>query len=479
MASGKGKSGPSRPHVAVPRAVLLTKEDLENFHHNVISREEVSNLRHETLPRLSRASARMLTWCTLLLLSTACIYAFRSSLLPDHFFKDSFAKDAMRYGSVGLLTWMALADTARTVWKKKSLWIMVYRFTGVVLAVSLMEFIFLSDPGSINPLAFAQLTSFLTVFVSLLLGFFLSTSIRRWVACVNGFLTLFDIIRALQMQLITLGIPRQNAVKALRFGLLSGWLSCRLLHVESRVGPEQHAARDAMWQEILTSKDLYLSLTEAEFQKLQDVQDPCPHLWLWIASFMGRLASDGEIPPMASPTYGRIVALANDAQNALKEIRICGEVQIPYLYTHTLAAIVHVNNILSAISMGLTLGSCLAALLTSVDSRLTLYGIDSRPSMSASATFQILLIQSLKCFCAPLLYQACLEIALTLCVPFGPNCDEAEIPGEQMVRHCAAECIACFELAASPPHWSAPAFKTGISHVPDIERTKAQVRQSG
>ena len=96
-----------------------------------------------------------------------------------------------------------------------------------------------------------------------------------------------------------------------------------------------------MWQEILTSKDLYLSLTEAEFQslagnltgtcsvvitaaaadtiirKLQDVQDPCPHLWLWIASFMGRLASDGEIPPMASPTYGRIVALANDAQNAL------------------------------------------------------------------------------------------------------------------------------------------------------------------
>ena len=156
-----------------------------------------------------------------------------------------------------------------------------------------------------------------------------------------------------------------------------------------------------------------------------------------------------------------------------------GEVQIPYLYTHTLAAIVHVNNILSAISMGLTLGSCLAALLTSVDSRLTLYGIDSRPSMSASATFQILLIQSLKCFCAPLLYQACLEIALTLCVPFGPNCDEAEIPGEQMVRHCAAECIACFELAASPPHWSAPAFKIGISHVPDIERTKAQVRQSG
>ena len=153
--------------------------------------------------------------------------------------------------------------------------------------------------------------------------------------------------------------------------------------------------------------------------------------------------------------------------------------QIPYLYTHTLSAIVHVNNILCAISMGLTLGSCLGALLTSLDSRLTLYGIESRPVLSASATLQILLIQCLKCFCAPLVYQACLEIALSLCAPFGPNCDEAEIPGERMVKHCAAECAANFELATKPPHWSAPSFKTGISHVPDIEKTKAHVRQSG
>ena len=98
-----------------------------------------------------------------------------------------------------------------------------------------------------------------------------------------------------------------------------------------------------MWQEICASPDPHLGVTETEFErlvskfclhnckvisrdsfrarrqtrKLKDVADPCPHLWLWIASFMGRLACDGEIPPMASPTYGRIVALANAAQNAL------------------------------------------------------------------------------------------------------------------------------------------------------------------
>jgi hypothetical protein len=35
--------------------------------------------------------------------------------------------------------------------------------------------------------------------------------------------------------------------------------------------------------------------------------------------------------------------LANDAQVALKEVRMCGEVKIPYLYTHTLSAVVHLN----------------------------------------------------------------------------------------------------------------------------------------
>jgi hypothetical protein len=31
------------------------------------------------------------------------------------------------------------------------------------------------------------------------------------------------------------------------------------------------------------------------------------------------------------------------------------------------------------------------------------------------------------------------------------------------------------DLAAKPPHWSAPVFKTALSHVPDIQRTKAMM----
>lgn len=191
---------------------------------------------------------------------------------------------------------------------------------------------------------------------------------------------------------------------------------------------------------------------------------------------MGRLASDGDIPPMASPTYGRMVMLANDAQVALKEVRMCGEVKIPYLYTHTLSAVVHVNNILCAISMGMTLGSCIGQLLTIWDPRMTLYGAKSHPTFSASEIWQMLLVQTLKCFVAPLLYQACLEICFCLYSAFGGETEEAMVPADRMVREWTRELDGLMDLAAKPPHWPPPIFKHALSHVPDIQRTKAQMQ---
>ena len=216
-----------------------------------------------------------------------------------------------------------------------------------------------------------------------------------------------------------------------------------------------------------------------EPRKLKDIDDPCPILWLWVALFLGRLAADGDIPPMASPTYGRMVMLANDAQVALKEVRMCGEVKIPYLYTHTLSAVVHLNNILCAISMGLTLGACIGELLTIIDPRLTLYGEKSYPTSTASQVGQVLMVQALKCFCAPLLYQACLEICFCLYSAFGGETDEATVPADRMVREWTKELDGLMDLAAKPPHWSAPVFKSAISHVPDIQRTKAQIMYRG
>merc|ERR1719507_1588361 len=76
----------------------------------------------------------------------------------------------------------------------------------------------------INPAKIQKLGTFLNVFVGLLLGFFLSSSMNRWYGCVNAFLQLLDAVRSMQMQMIALGVDREHCEKLSRYGILSAWL---------------------------------------------------------------------------------------------------------------------------------------------------------------------------------------------------------------------------------------------------------------
>merc|ERR1740117_2665868 len=78
---------------------------------------------------------------------------------------------------------------------------------------------------------------------------------------------------------------------------------------------------------------------------------------MWVTSLVGRMAQDGSIPPMPSPTYGRIMGLAQSAHGGIRQVRSCTNVQAPYIYVHMLAVVVHINNLLNAISFGLILGT--------------------------------------------------------------------------------------------------------------------------
>jgi len=80
-------------------------------------------------------------------------------------------------------------------------------------------------------------------------------------------------------------------------------------------------------------------------------------MWVWVGSLIGRMALDGDVPPMPSPTYGRIMNLAQAAQGGLRQVRTSIVVQMPFVYVHTLACLVHLNCILLAMTMGLALGT--------------------------------------------------------------------------------------------------------------------------
>ena len=116
----------------------------------------------------SNFQVRLLMLGVMALFFAACAAAWWFSFQHPDAFRLSL-QDTMTYNALGLLSWIALVNAARTVWGNYTLWIMACRFLAVVLAIAVLEISLFSDPGSMNPLAFSEITNVLTVFVSLLL----------------------------------------------------------------------------------------------------------------------------------------------------------------------------------------------------------------------------------------------------------------------------------------------------------------------
>eukprot|EP00930_Biecheleria_cincta_P099574 TRINITY_DN9119_c0_g2_i1.p1 TRINITY_DN9119_c0_g2~~TRINITY_DN9119_c0_g2_i1.p1 ORF type:complete len:501 (+),score=69.62 TRINITY_DN9119_c0_g2_i1:99-1601(+) len=421
---------------------------------------------------MTRGQAHAAMFLLTCLLAAGCAtLAYMGHSLSYHF-NDARPRDAVRYFPTGLVSWSALCDVNRTLWSQERLWAMACKLLALTLLVALAQLVWCVDPSAVDPLQYSEITNVLNVFVSLMLGFFLSTAIGRFRDCLEGFVSLFENMRALQMQFHALGVPQKSINHIMRYGLLSAWLLPRFMKAENCTDSKRRIVLiEEAWKEALASKDPLLHLTEQEVEILQGVDDPSPQLWMWIASLSGRLAQDEWIPAMASPTYGRILSLSNQAQESLKMIRLIFAVQVPYIYTHTLAVVVHISNMLCAVSMGLTLGACLGSLLIHFDSRLTFYYIDPKPQHEASTDIQVLVIQSLKCFVTPVLYQGFLEIGFCLSSPFAENVGSVAPPVDRMIQEFKADLVVSNRIARCPPGWKPPAWKRD----PEAEKIREEV----
>merc|ERR1719426_288554 len=284
--------------------------------------------------------------------------------------------DTMMYRTRALTTWEAFAIQKMTIWSNPDLWKMMLKLTGVAAAVCVITILVVPNPGAMKVAKFTSVSKFLNVVVGLLLGFFLSSSMTRWYTCVNGFLELLDAIRNLQMQLVALGVPEMETILCLRYAFVSAWLlyGQLLLETKSLVAveggeKELHSDRNQMWRKLCTKiahidkKDKTTLLKESEAEVLRMTRDPPGIMWMWVAALIGRLSQDGWIPPMASPTYGRIMNLCQSAHGGIRQVRAAISVQAPLTYTHMLATLVHINNLLNAATFGVVSGVAIGTAL--------------------------------------------------------------------------------------------------------------------
>lgn len=376
----------------------------------------------------------------------------------------------VNYETKRLATFSALTHLTGTVWTNKSLWSNMGALFGVSLLFAFILWLTVPDPGSVDASKFAAISNFLKVFLAFLLGFFMASSVGRWTTTVKGFLNLFNAVRNMAMQMHALGVDNDKIEHVVRYGIVS----CVFLVSELEMAVDTPAIKQAkgemMWLH-LRQRGL---LTDKEAPILEPLDDRASLIWIWTASKIGRYAQDGDIPPMNSGTYGRIMQLCQSAQDGIRQVRASISVQIPFIYTHMLACLVHLNNILCALTFGLTLGSGLGAILShyGIHSPLVTYvytkhdpgesskffAVHSSANPSVGASGQAIFLSMFTCLVAPFMYQAFLQIALSLAQPFGS--EEAAIPTDALIMKLRADLEHMERMSDNTPGWEKPIFKS-------------------
>lgn len=371
--------------------------------------------------------------------------------------------DSMSYDARKLLTFDVLTSLSGTVWTKASLWKMMAFLMGVSAGVAGMVLLLIHHPGKIDTAKFAKISGFLSVIVGLLLGFFLSSSVARWYSCTNGFLELFDAIRGLQMQLMALGVPKVRIAMCMRYCIVSAHCLNIDLCCQTMPADQRSDFKRKKWEKMLTKeKDSSVVYSRAnqslakiyqkEKEMMEGLDDPSQTLWVWVTSLITRMSADGEIPPMPTPTYGRIIALAEKAYNGIREVRASVCVQPPYVYVQMMAMLVNVNNLINATSFGMTLGVALIILK------------ESGPKAAARGV-QDLVISFILSLVGPFLYQALLEVAVCIAQPFAGASDDEEvstagrIPTEKLIFQLEKDIRDADFMSEHLPSWEQPCFK--------------------
>jgi len=339
----------------------------------------------------------------------------------------------------------------RAVFNNTSLWKCIGCNMLLSFGVALVCF-FTPDVVFVKFQKLQKLSTFLNVFVGLMLGFFLSSAMTRWYACVNSFCELLDAVRTMQMNLTALGCKQEHCDTVIRYGILSAWLLFLTLNEPTsshkEVSAEQLQATNArIWQQLETSRPHLCEPKEKS--RLLHQKDSYALLWTWVASWIGRMSQDGEIPPMASPTYGKLLNNVQWAYDSIRDTRGVLLIKNPLVFIHTLGVLVHVNNILNALCFGVVWGISTTAAFGP--------GYELAERKTRAKIYFRLIMQLLVSMLGPVLYLAIFSVSVCVNQPF--TYQESKIPAKRFLKSTEFDLAGAAAIGANPPSWSRPQYK--------------------
>merc|ERR1719487_78444 len=268
------------------------------------------------------------------------------------------------YDPESLTSWRAVLVIEGTVFAQRAVLGILVAQLLTAAAVAGLVFHFSSNPERYNTRSIRDFVETLSISIGMLLGLFLRSCLARWWDTVTSLESLFGSIKRLTMTLINLELPNDLRNVIARRCVLSVFM----LEVEQM---KNHAVKaghgtkedlEAHWVENFATWQKEQRITASETKLLKSVPQQQRSFFYWSLVSKSLLEhrhhlEGGKSDVMA---YDRLVRLVQSGVASLSGVRTAAAFQMPYIYMHLLAFMIHMVNVLTALGAGLQVGLLVA-----------------------------------------------------------------------------------------------------------------------
>jgi len=385
-----------------------------------------------------------------------------------------------RYDHEVLLSWRVLSGWMGTIFVQRAVYIILPYVMFLALVSCIAVYAGLPSARKLDTSKFNDFVNYIKVFIAFMLGLFLNNAFARWWSSVAYFKRFLVSIKQLMFTMHAVSVAPELFAEVERLAISSAYILNEEVHCAQLSFKHQRKDR---WEIALTKLVADGYLTVRERTDLEQ-QSHCMEggagtlgvmstmIWIWIGETLSQVRLDSKVAP---PMYVRLLFLCQDCMAQVELLKTNLIVQLPFTYVHMLCIMVHLTNILAAITAGLTIGSAMAEAHSRYDEAGIAHAIDRQNAQYEDATqegiqdislsmraahvigtailgaphsrrhylgemytaFQTMGIQVIMLLLQPLLYQSFLVIAHSLCYPYGMGI--CHMPTETFIKQCHYE----------------------------------------
>jgi predicted membrane chloride channel (bestrophin family) len=265
------------------------------------------------------------------------------------------------YDPENLTKWQALVQFDGSIFAQRALWVVILlQILTAVGVAGAVAYTTKPDASHISSDSLTSVVKVMTVSIAFLLGMFMSACLSRWWDTVKSIESLFGSIKKLVMTAINLQLPEEFCINLGRGCVLS----VLMMETEMTVG-KMHGSQEENWRNRFDDLAKSGQINQEERKILESVAPMERSFFSWslvsneLCEIRDKLQTGGVPDTVAYDRLCELVGVGTSSVSALKTIMTF---QIPFVYVHMLAFMVHAVNLLNAVGAGLQIGVAYANL---------------------------------------------------------------------------------------------------------------------